>query len=171
MLSHTSSVESSSLDYGYLKFYSKESNVYKQPLLVIGWNDQEYLTGSLSLVGNKELLIKSKELKSYYLEGKLNKINLTVRDKYPVKTFSNSFSYLTSSALPQDSYYSIIDVITKNTIIPFSPYTKVSCNSTGNYVKFDSTNFPTYRPLRLEFKLDRDGVSEYYQDDLTFMIK
>lgn len=171
VLTHTSSVESSSLDYGYIKFYSKESNVYKQPLIRIGWDDQQYLTGSLSLIGDNEVLIKSKELKSYYLSGTKSKIKLVVRDKYPVKTFTKSFSYLSSSALPQDSYYSIIDVITKNTIIPFSPYTKISCDGTGSYVKFDTSNFPTHRALRLEFKLDRDGVTEYYQDDLTFMIK
>jgi len=171
MLSHTSSVESSSLDYGYLKFYSKESNTYKQPLLRIGWDDQQYTTGSLSVVGDNEIIIKTKELKSYYLEGKLNKIKLAVRDKYPIKTFSNSFAYSTSSALPQNSYYSIIDVVTKNIIIPFSTYTKVSCDANGSYVKFDTTNFPTHRALRLEFMLDRDGITEYYQDDLTFMIK
>jgi hypothetical protein len=170
-ISHTSSVETSSLDYGYIKFYSKETNTYQQPFLKIQWDDQVYSTGSLSAVSSNELVIKSKELKSYYLVGKVNKVKLVARDKYPVKTFAKTFTYLDVNALPPNTYYSIVDVITKNRILPFSEYTKVSCDTSGNYVKFDSTNFPTHRPLRLEFMLERDGVNEYYQDDLTFMIK
>jgi hypothetical protein len=170
-LSHTGSVETSSLNYGYLKYYSKETNTYQQPYLKLGWDDQSYVTGSLSLVSDKEIVVKTKELKSEYLGGKLNKLRLAVREKYPIKTFSSGFAYLSSSALPQSSYYSIIDVITKNTIIGFSDYTKISCDTTGSYIKFDTTNYPTNRPLRFNFMVNRDGIYEYYEDDLTFMIK
>lgn len=170
-LSHTGSVETSSLNYGYLKYYSKETNTFKQPLLKLGWDDQVYDTGSLSVTSGKEIVIKTKELKNSYLGGKLNKIRLAVREKYPIKNFSKGFAYASSSALPQSSYYSIVDVITKNTIIGFSDYTKISCDTAGSYIKFDTTNYPTNRPLRFEFRVDRDGIVEYYEDDLTFMIK
>ena len=170
-LSHTSSVESSSLNYGYLKYYSKETNTYQQPLLKLGWDDQVYTTGSLNIVTDKEIVIKTKELKNFYLGGKLNQIRLAVREKYPIKSFSKGFAYASSSALPQSSYYSIVDVITKNTIIGFSDYTKISCDTAGSYIKFDTTNYPTNRPLRFEFMVNSDGIIEYYQDDLTFMIK
>ena len=170
-LSHTASVESSSLNYGYLKYYSKETNTYQQPLLKLGWDDQVYTTGSLSVVTDQEIVIKTKELKNSYLGGKLNKIRLAVREKYPIKSFSKGFAYASSSALPQSSYYSIVDVITKNTIIGFSDYTKISCDTAGSYIKFDTTNYPTNRPLRFNFMVDRDGIYEYYEDDLTFMIK
>lgn len=170
-LSHTGSVETSSLNYGYLKYYSKETNTYQQPYLKIGWDDQSYATGSLSVVSDIEIVVKTKELKSEYLGGKLSKIRLVVREKYPIKSFSRGFAYASSSALPQTSYYSITDVITKNTIIGFSEYTKISCDTTGSYIKFDTTNYPTNRPLRFIFMVNRDGIYEYYEDDLTFMIK
>ena len=170
-LSHTGSVETSSLNYGYLKYYSKETNTYQQPYLKIGWDDQVYSTGSLSLVSDSEIVVKTKELKSQYLGGKLAKLRLAVREKYPIKSFSKGFAYASSSALPQTAYYSITDVITKNIIIGFSEYTKISCDSTGSYIKFDTTNYPTNRPLRFNFMVDRDGIYEYYEDDLTFMIK
>lgn len=170
-LSHTASVETSSLNYGYLKYYSKETNTYQQPYLKIGWDDQSYVTGSLRLISESEIVVKTKELKNEYLGGRLNKIRLAVREKYPIKTFSKGFAYASSSALPSTSYYSITDVITKNIIIGFSDYTKISCDNSGSYIKFDTTNYPTNRPLRFEFMVNRDGVYEYYKDDLTFMIK
>ena len=40
---------------------------------------------------NKEIVIKTKELKNSYLGGKLNKIRLAVREKYPIKSFSKGF--------------------------------------------------------------------------------
>jgi hypothetical protein len=170
-LSHTGSVETSSLNYGYLKYYSKETNTYQQPYLKIGWDDQSYTTGSLPVVSDTEIIVKTKELKNQYLSGKLNKVRLAAREKYPIKTFSRAFAYASSSALPQSSYYSIVDVITKNIIIGFSDYTKISCDATGSYIKFDTTNYPTNRPLKFNFMVNRDGIYEYYEDDLTFMIK
>lgn len=171
VLQHSTTVESSSLNYGYLKYYSKETNTFLQPFLQIGWNDQVYVTGSLTSIGESEIIIKTQSPKTYYVGGKRSKVNLTVRNKFPIKQFASSFSYLSSSYLPQTSYYSIVDVITGNQILNFSPYTKISCNPTGSYIIFDSTNFPTNRPLKFNFMVDRDGYVEYYEDDTTFIIK
>lgn len=171
-LSHADSVESSSLNYGYLKFYSKETNTFRQPLLKIGFNDQEYNTGSLTPVtSGKEIVVQSKQLKTYYPSGKLTKFKFTTRDRYPLKTFSYVFPYEITQYLPQDSYYSIKDVITGLKIIDFGEYTKISCDSNGSYIKLDTTNFPKNRPLKFEFLINRDGFFEKYEDNLTFEVK
>lgn len=171
-LSHIESVESSSLNYGYLKFYSKETNTFRQPLLKIGFNDQEYNTGSLTpITSGKEIVVKSKGLKGIYPLGKLTKFKFITRDKFPLKTFNYSFPYEVMQYIPQESYYAVKDVITGLKIIEFGPYTKVSCDVNGSYIKLDTTNFPQNRPLKFEFLIDRDGIFEKYEDELIFEIK
>lgn len=170
-LSHTSSAESSSLDYGVLKFYSKETNTIFQPLLKLGWDDSVFETGSLSPLTASQIIVRSKELREKYKEGNKVKIKLIGRELYPLKTFSNSFSYNTIKYLPETTYYSIIDVITNTILIDFSEFTKVSCNSEGNYIIIDTSNFPKNRALKLNFKIVRDGINEFIEDDLTFIVE
>ena len=64
------------------------------------------------------------------------------------------------------------DIITDEVIIPFSDYTKVSCDSNGNFFKLNLKNWETHRDYYLEIKVERDGVVEYFEDkDLTFTIE
>ena len=90
---------------------------------------------------------------------------------YPTKTFTNSFSYSDIKYLPQTSYYAVRDEITKVSIIDFSDYTKISCDTNGNYINLDTSNFPKNRVYRLSFKIVRNGISEFIEDDLTFIVK
>ncbi len=173
VLKHSIGAESSSLDYGIMNFYSRETNTINQPLLKLGWDDTSgsFSTGSLSPLSGSSIIVKSKELKPAYYEGGKVKIKVIGRDQYPLKTFSNSFSYLDVKYLPTSSYYAIRDEITKKKIIDFSTYSKINCNSEGNYLVFDTTNFPKNRVYRLLFLIERDGFEEYFEDDLTFEIR
>lgn len=170
-LSHTSSTEETSLDYGVLKYYSKETNTIFQPLLKLGWDDQIFTTGSLTALTESQIIVRSKELRDNYKEGNKIRIKVIGRSLYPTKTFTNAFSYNDIKYLPQTSYYAVRDEITKVNIIDFSDYTKISCDSTGNYINLDTSNFPKNRVYRLLFKIVRDGISEFIEDDLTFIIK
>ena len=74
--------------------------------------------------------------------------------------------------LPSTTYYQVKDIITDEVIIPFSDYTKVSCDSNGNFFKLNLKNWETQRDYYLEIKVERDGVVEYFEDkDLTFTIE
>jgi hypothetical protein len=169
-LSHHSDIEATGLDYGVLKFYSKETNTIFQPLLKLGWDDSEFTTGSLPELTASQIIVRSKELRNSYKEGNVVKIKIIGRNLYPTKTFSNSFAYADVNYIPETSYYAVRDEITKVNLIDFSDYTKISCNSEGNYIKLDTSNFPTDRVYKLLFKVVRDGVSEFIEDDLTFII-
>lgn len=173
VLKHSDSVESSSYDYGIMNFYSRETNTINQPLLKLEWDDVSgsFSTGSLTPLTASSIIVKSKELKPAYYEGGKVKIKVIGREQYPLKTFSNSFSYLDVKYLPTSSYYAIRDEITKKKIIDFSTYSKINCNSEGNYFVFDTTNFPTNRVYRFLFLIERDGFEEYFEDDLTFEIR
>ena len=63
-------------------------------------------------------------------------------------------------------------MVTEDIIVPFGDYTKVSCDSSGNYFKLDLTNWEYNRDYYIQVKVDRDGVIEYFEDkDLTFTIE
>jgi hypothetical protein len=173
VLKHLESIESSSEDYGIMNFYSRETNTINQPLLKLGWDDVSgsFSTGSLSALTASAIIVKSKELKPAYYEGGKVKIKVIGREQYPIKTFSNSFSYLDVKYLPTSSYFAIRDEITKKKIIDFSTYSKINCNSEGNYIVFDTTNFPKNRVYKLLFLIERDGFEDYFEDDLTFEIR
>jgi hypothetical protein len=173
VLKHLESIESSSEDYGIMNFYSRETNTINQPLLKLGWDDVSgsFSTGSLNALTASSIIVKSKELKPAYYEGGKVKIKIIGREQYPLKTFSNSFSYLDVKYLPTSSYFAIRDEITKKKIIDFSTYSKINCNSEGNYIVFDTTNFPKNRVYKLLFLIERDGFEDYFEDDLTFEIR
>lgn len=173
VLKHSESIESSSFDYGIMNFYSKETNTINQPLLKLSWDDTSgsFSTGSLAPLTASSIIVKSKELKPAYYEDGRVKIKIIGREQYPLKTFSNSFSYLDVKYLPTSSYYAIRDEITKKKIIDFSTYSKINCNSEGNYIVFDTTNFPKNRVYKLLFLIERNGFEDYFEDDLTFEIR
>ena len=63
-------------------------------------------------------------------------------------------------------------MVTEDVIVPFGDYTKVSCDSNGNYFKLDLTNWEYSRDYYIEIKVERNGVIEYFEDkDLTFTIE
>ena len=93
------------------------------------------------------------------------------RDLYPLKTFSNKFAYNDIKYLPSTTYYQIKDVNSDDIIIPFSNYSKISCDANGNYIKLNFSNWECERIYKIEFKIDMgDGSIQYYDDDITFNI-
>ena len=172
LLKHSTILENDTEDYGQLKFFSKETNTIYQPKVRIGWNDQSFVTGSLTQLTSDDIHVTFKKLKTKYKVGSTPEIGVFAREKYPLKTYSNTFAYNDIKYLPSTTYYQIKDVITDEIIVPFSDYTKVSCNSNGNYFKLNLTNWETNRSYYVEIKIDRSGVIEYFSDkDLTFTIE
>jgi hypothetical protein len=172
ILKHSTAFEKDDEDYGQLKFFAKETNTIYQPKIRIGWNDQSFVTGSLTQLTSDDIHVTFKKLKTKYKVGSTPEIGVFAREKYPLKTYSNTFAYNDIKYLPSTTYYQIKDVITDEIIVPFSDYTKVSCNSNGNYFKLNLTNWETNRSYYVEIKIDRSGVIEYFSDkDLTFTIE
>ena len=172
ILKHSSEVENDTDDYGQLKFFSKETNTIYQPKVRIGWDDSSFVTGSLTELDADDIHVTFKRLKSRYKRGSKPEIRVFGREKYPLKTYSNTYGYTDVKYLPETTYYQVKDVITDEVIVPFSDYTKVSCDSNGNYFKLNLTNWEYSRDYYIEIKVDRDGVIEYFEDkDLTFTVE
>jgi len=172
ILKHDSSKEDDTIDYGQLKFFSRETNTIYQPKVRIGWDDSIFVTGSLTALTADDIHVTFKRLKTRYKVGSKPEIRVFGREKYPLKTYTNEYSYTDVYYLPNSSYYQVKDIITDEVIVPFGDYTKLSCDSNGNYFKLNLTNWEYNRDYYIEIKIDRDGVIEYFEDkDLTFTIE
>jgi hypothetical protein len=170
ILRHSSTFENDTEDYGQLKFFSKETNTIYQPKIRIGWDDSSFNTGSLSPLTSDELKVNVKNFKKEYKVGSNYKIKVFGRELYPLKTFSNSFSYSSVKYLPETTYYQIKDFASDDIIVPFSDFTKVSCDENGNYFNLNLSNWEVNRVYKLEFKVIMNGSELYFDDDITFTI-
>jgi hypothetical protein len=172
ILKYDSSLEGDVNDYGQLKFFSKETNTIYQPKIRIGWDDSTFETGSLTELTSDDIHVTFKRLKTRYKVGSSPEIRVFGREKYPLKTYTNLYAYNDVKFLPSTTYYQVKDIITDEVIIPFSDYTKVSCDSNGNFFKLNLSNWETQRDYYLEIKIERDGTIEYFEDkDLTFTVE
>lgn len=166
--------ENDTLDYGVLKFFSKETNTIYEPKLELVWNDQSFVTGSLTpvtgSVSDDDYKVVLQNLKNEYPQNQKVKIRVKGRDMFPLKTFGTTFAYDQTKYLPTTTYYQLEDYKTGEIIFPFGEYTKVSCDSTSNYFTMDLSTLPINRTYVLKLKIVEDGISTIIDDKLTFEI-
>ena len=81
-------------------------------------------------------------IKAHYKENERVKFRLGVRKRYIQKTFSTSVQTTTGSFIPEGSgSYSIIDIASGETMVPFGAYTSMSCDSTSPYMMIIKKEF------------------------------
>lgn len=168
--------EEDQLDYGVLRFYSKESSTIYEPKLEVVWDDQVFNTGSLEpITGTVESDVFEAtkvvffNLKRKYLHNTKSKIRLKGRDQFPTKSFE-AFEYDQNKYLPSTTYYQIEDFVTNEVIVPFGEYSKISCDGISNYFYIDTTGYAIHRTYLLKVKIEIDGVTEIYDERITFEV-
>lgn len=162
--------ENDNNDYGIVKLFGKETHTIYQPKIRIGWDDQTFVTQSLQPLISNEIKVVVTNLSKEYKVNSSPIIKIFGRELYPLKTFTSKFAYKTVKYLPQTTYYQIKDLDTQDVIIPFSEFSKVSCNSDGNFIQLNLTNWETDRVYSIEIKVDNNGNVQYFDDDLTFIV-
>lgn len=165
--------ETNNSAFSILKYFSSDSHTIYQPKLEIVWQDATFTTGSLTQPNtSKQILVYPKNLKPSYKETSKVRIDVGVREKYPTITFATQSNYLTNNFLPSSSFfYSLQHADTQETVIPFdSTYTKVSCDSNGNFIKLWLDGLHPERYYKLMFKVERDGTEEYYDNNYIFKV-
>jgi len=171
---HSLENEANTLDYGVLKFFSKETNTIYEPKLELVWDDSSFVTGSLTPVtgsaSDSDYKVVVSNLKKEYPKNQKIKIRVKGRDMYPLKSFGTTFEYDQTKYLPTTTYYQIEDYKTGEIIFPFGEYTKVSCDSTSNYFIIDLSTLPMSRTYRLKLKIVESGISTIIDEKLTFEI-
>jgi hypothetical protein len=174
---HTSasiSTDNDGLDYGVLKFFSKETNTIYEPKLELVWDDSSFApTGLAAVTGSasdSDYKVIISNLKKEYPQNQKVKIRVKGRDMFPLKSFGLTFAYDQTKYLPATTYYQIEDYKTGEIIFPFGQYTKVSCDSISNYFIMDLNTLPINRTYLLKLEIVEGGISTIIDEKLIFEI-
>jgi hypothetical protein len=163
--------ESSSIDYGKLRFFSKETNTIYSPYIDVAWDDSSITTGSADPIQIRDAVVNMKNMAEKYKFGSIIRMDVTARKRYPVKTFTNrSSDYLAPYYLPSASYYQIKDAESENTVIPYDEFTKLSFDGNGNYFMLDTTCLPQERYFKVEIRSEQSGSIMTYTVPTAFKI-
>ncbi len=179
LLKFSGSQETNTSTYARLKFFSSQTNTIYSPKLEVRWDDHSPCTGSntgslqpMTMSGADNILYM-KYLRESYKETEKVKFRVVPRNRYIQKTFTTSVHTITGSFIPEGSgSYSIVDVATGETVIPFSAYTSMSCDSTSNYFIQWMNGFQPNRVYKIMYKLKYDdGIETIYDDGFEFNVR
>ena len=144
------------------------------------WDDHIPATGSntgslsaLDVTGNVENYLYPMHLRDSYKENETIKFRFGARKRYIQKTFSTSTQTISSSYIPFSSgSYSIIDMATNESVVPFSSYTTMSCDTVSNYFTQDLNAFEPNRAYKILIKVNHnDGQEIIYDNDFEFILR
>jgi len=170
IVKRSSTDESGSIRYGSSKFFSNDTHTIYVPTLEVKWDDSSFATGSLTELSADDITLYMKNLKTEYKELSTSKLRVVGRETYPQRSFTNSAPYNQIKYLPSTTYYQVRDVETNLVLIPFdTTYTKVSCDSTGNFFDFRFNTLQPERFYQFEFRVDRSGNKQYF-DGFIFKV-
>ena len=162
--------ETGSVKYGSSKFFSNNTHTIYVPTLEARWDDSSFAVGSLSALTADDITLYMKNLKTEYKELSKAKLRVVGRETYPQRSFTNSAPYTQVKYLPATTYYQVRDVETNLVLIPFdTTYTKVSCDSTGNFFDFRFNTLQPERFYQFEFRVDRSSNQQYF-DGFIFKV-
>lgn len=162
--------ENSTTKFGSIKFFSSDTNTIYPPVLETRWDDSSFVTGSLEALTGDDIILYVKNLQQEYKETSKGKIRVFGRERYPTRTFSTT-PLKTVKYLPSTSYYSVVDSQTEQVIIPFDTnYTKLSCDSSGNYFNFWFNGLQPERFYKFCFRVDQGNNIRYYDDNFYFKV-
>jgi len=167
------SQETNTINYGNLQFFSRETNTVYQPKLEVVYDDSSFDTGDLTELTSDQSVVYLKNLKHEYSRKEEPKIRVVGRDRYPTKTFSTQSNFKTIKYLPTSSYYGVKDALTDEFVIPYSHLgTKLSCDSSGNFIKMDMSSFMPERYYKLCFQVTQSDASVViYDENFYFKVK
>lgn len=155
---------------GYIRFFSRETHTIYVPRILMLFDKSTFNTGTLDEFDIDSYKIYT-SLQKEYKDTSVNKIRIYVRDKYPQKSPTNLFPQQTVKYLPSNTLYSVIDAATDEIVVPYdSQYTKISCDSTSNFINIDMTGLMPERYYRLAFKVVSGFYEEFIEDDLFFKV-
>jgi hypothetical protein len=134
------------------------------------WDNSTFTTGSLT-PANLDSYTTYTQVKPTYTDTEITRIRIYARDKYPQKSATNLFPVQTVKYLPTSSYYSVLDAATDEVIIPYDNiYTKLSCDSTSNFIYLDLNGFMPERYYRLALKVKNGILEDYITDQIYFKV-
>ena len=180
LLRFSGSREQSTGSFEDLRFFSRQTNTIYSPKLELKWDDHLPATGSntgslteLDISGNSENYLYPIHFREAYKENETVKFRFGARKRYIQKSFSTSVQTVSGSFIPNGKgSYSIIDMATNESVVPFSAYTTMSCDTTSNYFKQDLNAFEPNRAYKILIKVNHDDGQEIiYDNDFEFILR
>lgn len=162
------------LDYtnkGNLKVFSVQTHTIHQPTLEVAWDNQVFLTASLQSIPTLNVKVVPSNLRQSYTKGDVDKVTLVVRDQYPLKSFDSTLRYKNKYYLPSSSYYSIVDVQSNTTVVPFDEYSKISTDSVSSYIVLDTSPLYAGRFYKLKLKIVSGDYSKVLDTETLFKVE
>ena len=171
ILSRTNAEEVDGNKYGYVNFYSTETSTIYKPRLGVHYDDDTFVTGSLTALDlTAEYYVYQANNPGTYKIDSTPKFRFIGREKYPTATYTASTAALVEY-LPTSSYYSLVDVRTGETVVPFdTTYTKISCDATGNFANLKLSGLYPERLYQFNIRVDHGGTSDYHILDDMFRV-
>lgn len=172
VLQFPASDEASIDNKGNIKFFSRDTHTIYTPILEARWDDQVYATGSLRTSDTLNIAVLPSGLRPTYKQNETARVDVVVREKYPLKTFANYYNpYQSALYLPNTTYFSIVDEQSGFVVIPFSEYTRVNQTATGAYFTFTVENMYPRRFYKVILKVVRaDGSVQIFDDHFIFKV-
>ena len=109
-------------------------------------------------------------LRDTYRETETPKFRVGGRERYQTKSPSTTKSTTYTSSLP-DSWYSIIDVETGETLIPFGDNSKLDKDTISNFFKLTLKDFIVNKLYRILIRIKlTDGRYRIFDDNFNFKV-
>ena len=172
ILKHSSSLEFTSASKFETKYFSANTHTIYPPSLEFRWDDSSYSTGSLVVFTSSLCVVTMWNNKAEFQQDSIQRFRVNVRDIYPSVAFKTSISYANSKALPSTSYWSIKDLDTEEIIVDYdTSYTKISCDSSGNYFNIYMNGLEPERYYKVLIKsVFSNGETTVFDEDYIFKV-
>ena len=165
--------EGDGIQYGQLKFFSRDTSTIYPPKLEVEWDDHSWSTGSLEpLTGSalEDTVIYFKNLREEYKQNSKVRFRLVGRERYPKKTYSTTAAEVAVKYLPSGSqfiehgtYYQVRDAVTEDIIIPYGTGSIVSCDTESNFFNIWMNGFQPERYYKFEIRVVTGSKSSQTQ--------
>lgn len=154
----------------YLRYFSVNTHTIYPPCIEIKWIDSEYQS-TLPLITDPSAVIKIKNNRGEYTDEGRQRFELTVRPKYPTRTFATSSNFLTNYRLPANSYWGIKDENTEEMVIDFdTTYTTISTSTSSSYFDVYMGGLEPERYYRILVKTVINGSTSIVDENLVFKV-
>ena len=164
-------IEEDGFGYGELSYFSTNTHTIYPPQLCFKWDDSSYSTSGGTVLSSGDIFLSLYNNKSEFQRKSKQRFRLTVRKRYPDRTFVTSSNFLNLNYLPETSYYSVRDAETDEVVIPFdTEYTKLSADNDGMYFDLFMEGFQPERYYKLMFRVDNNDGINIYDEDYFFKI-
>lgn len=158
---------------GRLYFFSKDTHTIFSPILVAKWMDQTVSPGpEATLAPESNIAVTPFNLRPKYKQNETVRVDLSVREQYPQRTWTNYFNANSGSLmyLPTSSFFSIIDAQSNTSIIPFDDYSRINVDASGSFIKFKTQCMFPNRYYKVIFKTINDNYEQIFDNNYIFSI-